>query len=225
MGLMRTFQEKKTKDPTHGETKKGGFSVVGHMPGSAIGKQQAMGQMEKELENDLAALKEIKSIKEKERVKAESLVPKYLPVVDGLKTSGSDHPMLGQILVWLFDIKDIPAAMDLAVHCIEHKIPMPERFKRDLADFLCDTIVEWAENEFEADRSSEPYFSQVCDLAKDWDLPDQVRAKIHRMSGMIALKKEDWKEAVVQLEYASEYGAKVKTLLGQASKKLEDLQE
>ncbi|MBU0969670.1 MAG: hypothetical protein KKC20_03440 [Proteobacteria bacterium] len=221
MSLMTRFQQRKKTDPEYGNEPEGKFQVIGTMPGSAIGKQQAMGKMEAELENDLAALKLIKSIKEKERVKAESLVPKYLPVVNGLCASGSAHPLLGQILVWLFDIKDIPAAMDLAVHCIAHEVPMPERFKRDLPDYLCDTIVEWAEAEFEADRSCEPYFSQVCDLAKDWDVPDQVRAKLYRLSGMIAVKNEDWKVAVVQLEYATEYGAKVKTLLAQAHKELE----
>jgi hypothetical protein len=126
---------------------------------------------------------------------------------------------LGQILVWLFDIKDIPQAMDLAVYCIAHDVPMPERFKRDLSTFLCDTIIEWAENEHEAGRSCEPYFGQVFDLAKDWDIPDQVRARFYRLRGLIALKKKEWKQAVIELEYASEYGAKVKTWLARANKK------
>lgn len=225
MGLMTNFQKNKKDDPARGELKEGGYMVVGSMPGSAIGKQQVMGQLNKELENDLASLKMLRSIKQKEKEKAEHLVPKYMPAVKSLMGSDSDHPLLGQILVWLFDIQDIPAAMELAIYCIQHDVAMPERFKRDLPTYLCDTIVEWAEAEFEADRSSEPYFSQVCELGKDWDIPDQVRAKIYRLCGMIAFKKEDWKEAVVQLEYASEYGAKVKTLLEQASKKLENKQE
>lgn len=225
MGLMKTFQSNKKKDPTHGEAKEGGFVVVAHMPGSAIGKQQAMGNMEKELENDLIALKLIRSIKEKERVKAETLVPKYMALVDSLKASGSNHFLLGQILVWLFDIKDIPQAMDLALYCIEHDVAMPERFKRDLPTYLCDTIVEWAENEHEAGRSTEPYFSQVCDLAKDWDIPDQVRARFHRLQGLIAMKKEEWKQAVIAFEYAIEYGGKVKTWLDRARKKLDPDQQ
>lgn len=229
MGLMTQFQKEKKTDPAYGDPQKGGYGVVGTMPTSAMGKQQVTGQFEKELANDLAALKMIKSIKEKERVKAETLIPKYMPLVGSLKGSGSDHPLLGQILVWLFDTNDIPGAMDLAVYCIEHKVPMPERFNRDLPTYLCDTVIEWAEKEFEADRSCETYFTQVFDLAHaddaPWDVPDQVRAKFYRLRGMIAFKNEEWKKAVIQLEFAGEYGAKVKTLLDQANKKLDTPQE
>jgi len=219
MSLMTRFQQKKKKDPDYGAN--GGYKVMGTMPGSAIGKQQAMGKFEKELANDLASLKLVRSIKQKESEKAEHLVPKYMPLVTTLRASGSDHYLLGQILVWLFDTKDIPAAMDLAIYCIEHKVPMPERFKRDLSTYLCDTIVEWAENEHEKGQSTEPYFSQVCDLAKDWDIPDQVRARFYRLQGLIAMKHEDFKQAIVKFEYAIEYGAKLKTMLAKANKKLE----
>jgi hypothetical protein len=217
MSLMTRFQQKKKADPGFGTN--GGFQVVGTMPGSSIGKQQALSKLEKELEGDLAALKMVRSIKQKESEKAEHLVPKYMPLVNSLRGSDSNHFLLGQILVWLFDIKDIPQAMDLAVYCIAHDVPMPERFKRDLSTFLCDTIIEWAENEHEAGRSCEPYFGQVFDLAKDWDIPDQVRARFYRLRGLIALKKKEWKQAVIELEYASEYGAKVKTWLARANKK------
>lgn len=37
-------------------------------------------------------------------------------------------------------------------------MPMPERFKRDLPTYLCDTIVDWADAEQDAGRSTEPYF-------------------------------------------------------------------
>ncbi|MDD9304383.1 MAG: hypothetical protein HUK40_19375 [Desulfobacter sp.] len=217
MSLMAQFQQK--KDPEYGNEAQGGFKVVGSMPGNSIGKQQTITKFEKELANDLEALGMIKSIKQKETEKASHLVPKYMPLVKSLTASGSDHPLLGQILVWIFDIKDIPAAMELALYCIEHEVSMPERFKRDLTTYLCDTIVEWAETEHEAGRSCEPYFTQVCDLAENWDIVDQIRARLFRLRGLIALSKEDWKQAIIEFEYAEEYGAKVKTWLTRAAKK------
>lgn len=132
--------------------------------------------------------------------------------------SGSDHALLGQVLVWLFDIKDIAQAMDLAVYCIEHDVPMPERFKRDLPTYLCDTIIDWADIEFEAGRSVEPYFTNVFDLSGEWDLHDEIRAKFYRLKGLIAMDKEEFADAVPALETAMEYGAKVKTALGEARK-------
>ena len=217
MSLMKRFQERKLKDPSYGT----GAKVLGTMPSAAISKQQTLTKLEKEMAKDLASLKLIKSVKQKESVKTQDLVPKYMPTVKSLKAAGSGHAILGQILVWLFDIKDIPEAMDLAVYCIEHEVPMPERFKRDLPTYLCDTIVDWADAEQDAGRSAEPYFGQVCDLAVDWDIPDQVRAKISRLQGLIAMDKEDFAAAVAALKTAAAYGAKVKTVLAQAEKKLE----
>lgn len=221
MGIMKDFQEKKRKDPEYGTRKDGGFTVVAAMPRTRIGRQKTMANLEQELREDLASLKMIRSIQTKESTKAESLVPKYMPVVRTLVADGSDHPLLGQILVWLFDIKDIPEAMALAAHCIEKQVPMPERFNRDLPVFLCDTIIEWAENEYEADRSCEPYFSQVFDMSRDWDIPDEVSAKFFRLRGLIAMKAEDFARAVKEFETAVEFGAKVKTVLKEAEKQAE----
>lgn len=225
---MIKHQNKLHAGSGHSETRKKGVIVVGSMPSSSLAKQQATMEFERELAKDVSALSAIKSIKEKERVKAETLIPKYMPLVGSLVADGSDHPLLGQILVWCFDAGDIPRAMELAVYCIEHDVPMPERFNRDLRTYLCDTVIEWAEAEFEAGRSCEPYFSQVFDLAHGehpWDLPDQVRGKFYRLRGMIAFKNEVWEQAVTELERAIEYGAKVKTLLSDAQKKCQDLTE
>lgn len=139
--------------------------------------------------------------------------------------AGTVHPLLGQILVWLFDIKDIHMAMELAVYCIEKEIAMPERFKRDLPIYLCDVILEWAETEFEAGRSPEPYFEQICTAAQDFDLPDQVTAKMYRLKDLIAMGKEDFEQAVIDLKQAEHYGAKVKTALAQVEKKLDTVKE
>jgi hypothetical protein len=222
MGIMTNFQKKKQADPLHGVGRgKGDFTIIATMPVSKIGKQQAVSAFEKELESDLAKLKFIKSIKQKESEKAEHLVPKYMPVVETLLTAGSAHPLLGQFLVWLFDIKDIHKAMALAFYCIANKVPMPERFKRDLPTYLCDVVLDWAEAEFEAGRSVEPYFQNLCEAAKDFELVDQITARMYRLKGLIAMAREDYAQAVLDLQDAEKYGAKVKTALAQAAKKME----
>jgi len=220
MGIMTSFQKQKKADPGYGETGSG-YKIVATMPGSSIGKQQAVTAFEKELAADLEKLSFIRSIKQKETEKAEHLVPKYLPVVQTLIAAGSAHPLLGQILVWMFDTKDIHQAMALAFYCIANKVPMPERFKRDLPTYLCDVVLDWADGEFEAGRSTEPYFEQMCEAAKGFDLPDQVTAKMYRLKGLIAEKKEDYAQAVLDLTDAEKYGAKVKTVLARVAKKME----
>lgn len=221
MSVMTRFQKKKKENPEYGENQEQSFKVLGAMPSSGIRKQQVARNIEKELEDDLAKLKLIKSIKQKEAEKESHLVPKYLPFVKKLMESGQKHPLIGFILVWMFDTKDIHGAMELAAYCIEKEIPMPEHFKRDLPAYLCDTVLEWAEKEHEDERSVEPYFGQICEMSKNWDIPDQVSAKIFRLRGIIALDKEDFDTAVFEFTKAEEYGAKVKTLLSKAKKAAE----
>ncbi len=226
MGVMTDFQKKKKADPHYGEGDSGrGFKILATMPGSSIAKQQSVAAIDKELAADLETLSFIKSIKQKESEKAEHLVPKYLPVVESMMAAGTDNPLIGQILVWLFDIKDIHQAMILAFYCIEKNIAMPERFKRDLPTYLCDVVIEWAETEFDAGRSPEPYFEQICVAAQDFDLPDQVTAKMFRLKGLIAFGKEDYGQTVLDLQKAELYGAKVKTVLAQAMKKVADAEK
>lgn len=226
MGLMTRYQKQHQKSPAAAK-EEGGFTVAAKMPmpSSKMARHQAIENLARELDADVAKLKAIKSVKEKIQVKAETLVPKYMPAVKSLIASNSADPILGQILVWLFDIEDIPNAMEVALHCIEHEVPMPERFKRDLHDYLCDTIVEWAEKEFEADRSVEPYFSKICEISRDWNMPDQVWAKLYRLQGMIEFKAKDFETALSTLNTALEYGAKVKTLRDKAKKAVESQQE
>ena len=223
--LTKAFQERKKKELSHGEVQPGGYGVVASMPTSAVGKQQVLAALAEAVDEDVAALKLIQSIKEKELVKKKTLIPKYLDAIRGLMAAESDHPLLGQILVWVFDAKDIPLAMDLAEHCIAHKVPMPERFRRSLEVFLCDTVLDWTEAEHDAHRSCEPYFSRICTLAEGWDMPDEVRARLRRLSGLIALDREDYVLAVKELKVALEYGAKVKTALKKAEKKLKQSKE
>ncbi|MCF8093692.1 MAG: hypothetical protein K9K40_14680 [Desulfotignum sp.] len=224
MSLMVKFQKRHTDGAgkaADAEKRSGPGRAVRSLPASGIARNQAMAKIDAELAADLAGLKAIKSIKQKEAEKQSHLVPKYMPVVQTLKTSGSSHPLLGQILVWLFDIKDIPGAMDLASYCLDHDVPMPERFKRDLPTFLSGTVLEWAEAEQEAGRTPEPYLTDMMDMSQDWDLPDPIRAGFYRVKGLMAMEKEDYSAAVAALETAMEYGAKVKTALFQAEKKLE----
>ena len=90
MSLMKRFQERKLKDPSYGT----GAKVLGTMPSAAISKQQTLTKLEKEMAKDLASLKLIKSVKQKESVKAQDLVPKYMPTVKSLKAAGSGHAIL-----------------------------------------------------------------------------------------------------------------------------------
>ena len=222
---MQNFQKAKKENPDHGKVEPGNYQVLGSMPGgSKVVQQQATVDFEKEVERDLESLKMIKSKKEKESVKANSLVPKYLPFVDGLISSAKAHPFLGLFLVWLFDAGLFDKGLDVAKFCLAHEIPLPEKIKRDIPTFVADVICDWAENQYDDELSASPYFDEVFELVMEHDLHDEVSAKMLRLHGLIALRNEEYQVAVDSLTAALDYGAKVKTKLAEAVKKCDEQQ-
>jgi hypothetical protein len=181
------------------------------------------------LKQDLAMLKGINSRSRRAEVKQE-LIEKYRPYIDRLKTSGDRHEVQGWFLVWLFDTENISFAIDYGTWCIANKIPLPERFNRATDVFVVDAVLEWANGEFEEEKSIEPYFSFIFEHAdgfcsKPWNLPDEVTAKLYRLHGLNLLAKEKFAAAADALSEAFDLGAKVKTPLGKARRKAEQAED
>jgi len=190
--------------------------------------QQLSELLDQSLEQDLAALKDIRSKERKVDVKREELIPKYREdYLPRLRADGATHPLLAWMVIWLFDIEDIEAAIDLALYCLEHEVELPERFKRDMPTFVADAILEWANEQHKEGHSPDPYFSNVMghidgfggpDL---WDIPDEVRAGYYRLYGLMLEAEGKYAAALDILEIAYELGAKVKTKIGELKKKLD----
>ncbi|MNJ69640.1 Phage small terminase subunit [compost metagenome] len=87
---------------------------------------------------------------------------------------------------------------------------MPERFKRrDIQTFVADAVSEWAYAEYQADRSPEPYLSNLLPRVDgEWDLPEQIPSKYHKLIGMRAMDAEQWETALLHLERSTELYAK-----------------
>lgn len=188
-----------------------------------LGKQNLHAQMEAALLEDLKSLGNIQSRERKQELKRTELLPKYLPFVEAVKKIQGNHGIIGQVLVWMFDVKDIPQAVELAAYCREHGVRLPERFKRSLDVFVSDQILEWAERLHENKQCVSPYFDDEFALIETdlIDVPDEVRAKFFRIAGLIALDKSDFARAVDLLDRALRLGALVKTRLAEARKGLE----
>ncbi|MDK2956518.1 MAG: hypothetical protein PWQ57_2014 [Desulfovibrionales bacterium] len=199
---------------------------VGPAAGGSLGALRKAQLLADALTEDLKRLHEIKSIERKAEVKRSELLPKYQPYVDRLTAEDKADPLLGQYLVWLFDVADLPRAMALGRYCDAHGVGLPERFHRDLRTFMADAVLAWSEAENEAGRSPEPYFSDV--LAKlaapvpdGWDAPDALRAKYYRLHGFLLEAAGDLAGARDALTRAYALGAQVKTRLADVAKALE----
>jgi tetratricopeptide (TPR) repeat protein len=203
-------------------------AVIGAPAAGRIGRQQLAALLSNALAEDLKSLKEIHSIERKIAVKRELLIPKYRDYVARLRADGKQHDILGYYLVWLLDAGEMDSALELGFFLVGQGAGLPgERFSRDLPTFMADAVLEWAEAEFDAGRSPEPYFARlfkrVDGLADGvaftpWDLPDALRAKYYRLRGLLDERLGDVDSAIRQLEKALSLGAKVKTKLGELAK-------
>jgi hypothetical protein len=111
-----------------------------------------------------------------------------------------------QVMVWLFDTAQFDDALELADFLIEQGQQMPERFKRrDIQTFVADAVCEWAYAEYKANRSPEPYLSDLLPLVDGkWQLTEQIPSKYHKLIGIRALEAGQLETALKHLERSTE---------------------
>ena len=168
--------------------------------------------MEAGLDEDLARLSDIKGLATRQDLKRNELLPKYQEYVQRYLASGLvyQNRVLVQVMVWLFDTAQFDEALVLAEIAIGQGQKMPERFKRDIPTFIADAVCEWAYDEHQAGRSPEPYLSDLLlRVDGEWDLPEQIPAKYHKLIGIRALEAKEWATAIKHLERAAELYPKV----------------
>lgn len=168
--------------------------------------------MEASLDQDLERLSALKNLASKQSLKREELLPKYQDFIQRYMDSGLVMPnrVLVQVMVWLFDTEQFEDGLALADFAIEQGQEMPERFKRrDVQTFVADAVIEWAYAEYNAQRSPEPYLSDLLPRVDgEWELTEQIPSKYHKLIGMRAMEAEQWETALKHLERSTELYAK-----------------
>ncbi|MFH0022829.1 phage terminase small subunit [Pseudomonas fluorescens] len=168
--------------------------------------------MEASLDQDLQRLSDIKGLAGRQALKHEELLPKYQDFIQRYMDSGLVMPnrVLVQVMVWLFDTEQFEDGLALADFAIEQGQEMPERFKRrDVQTFVADAVIDWAYAEYNAQRSPEPYLSDLLPRVDgEWELTEQIPSKYHKLIGMRAMEAEQWETALQHLERSTELYAK-----------------
>ena len=161
--------------------------------------------MEDALAQDLERISAINSRELRQQLKRDELLPKYLDYVQRYRDSGLSFPNLVvmQVLVWLFDTAQFEAGLDLANFAMSQDQQLPERFKRDVPTFVADEVIDWAEAEYKAKRSPEPYLSNLLPLVDgEWQLFERIPARYHKQIGILALDQRDFAKAITHFERA-----------------------
>jgi len=167
--------------------------------------------MEASLDEDLKRLSDLKNLASKQTLKRAELLPKYQDFIQRYMDSGLVMPnrVLVQVMIWLFDTEQFEDGLELADFAIEQGQEMPERFKRDVQTFVADAVIDWAYAEYNAQRSPEPYLSDLLPrVDSEWNLPEQIPSKYHKLIGMRAMEAEQWETALKHLERSTALYAK-----------------
>lgn len=161
--------------------------------------------MEGALQVDLDRLSGFNSLEQRQIVKRDELLPKYLEYITRYRESGQrfTNVVLMYVLVWLFDTRQFEDGLELADFAMSQGQELPKRFNRDIPTFIADEVIDWAEAELKAGRSPEPYVSDLLPRVDgEWKLYERIPARYHKLLGMIAMDRKDWAVTVAHFERA-----------------------
>lgn len=216
MSLALAHKRRLLAQGTAAVAKVAAAAALPYSPGEALSSpanaKKHLALMEAGLDIDLERLSALPGMASRQDLKRTELLPKYEDYVQRYLASGLvfQNCVLVQVMVWLFDTAQFDDALALADIAIEQGQQMPERFKRDIQTFVADAVCEWAYEEYQAKRSPEPYLSDLLPRVDgEWDLPEQIPAKYHKLIGIRALEANEWATAIKHLERAAELYPKV----------------
>ena len=154
---------------------------------------------------DLERISSIDNHELRRQLKRDELLPKYLAYVQRYRDSelSFPNPVMMQVLVWLFDTAQFGAGLELANFAMSQDQQLPERFKRNVQTFVADEVIDWAESEYKAKRSPEPYLSDLLPLVDgEWKLFERIPARYHKQIGILSLDQRDFAKAITHFERA-----------------------
>lgn len=147
---------------------------------------------------DLRRLSEIQSVERKIELKRE-LLPQYREWIEGVLAadSGAEDVILGYAMIWAIDIGDYAYALPLIEYVLRHDHHLPERFDRTAPTLIVEEIAEAAlkllgnakletvgDDKMAQFATSPPILQRIEEIAGEFDMPDQVKAKAHKALGL-----------------------------------------
>jgi hypothetical protein len=138
------------------------------------------------LHADMRRLKLIQSIEKKIDIKRQ-LLPEYVAWIDGAlqAESGEQDDVLMTVMVWRIDTGDVAGAIQIGEYALRHNLQLPSRYNRTLGCLIAEEIAEGAKREMDA--KGEPSLDILLAaerLTAQCDMPDEVRAKLKKVTGL-----------------------------------------
>lgn len=137
------------------------------------------------LAEDKRRLHELQSIERRIEVKR-TLLPEYVPWIEGVLegNQGVQDDVLMTIMVWRVDVGDLAGALDIAAYAIEHKLAMPDQYKRSTGCLIAEEFADYALRLPDGiNQEVASWLFVAYQLTSGEDMPDEVRAKLLKAIG------------------------------------------
>lgn len=160
-------------------------------------------QMLVKLAADNRTLKQIRS-NERKADKKRELLPFYLPWVAGVLENGKgvQDDIVMTMMLWRLDADDIAGALEIARYAMAYGLTMPTG-RRPTPYLLAEEVALAAQRLRGAKQPVE--LANLLDtlaLTERADMPDIVRAKLHKITGYVLRDAEQLPEALAHLQRA-----------------------
>lgn len=163
-------------------------------------------QMLVKLAADRRTLKEIHS-KERKAEKKRDLLPFYLPWVTGVleNGTGAQDAILMTVMLWRLDAGDIPGALEIARYALRYNLSMPENHARTVPYMLAEEVALAALRARDAGQPvSAAILLDVISMTSKADMPDEVRARLHKVTGLTLRDAGQLTDAMTHLQRANQ---------------------
>ncbi len=134
----------------------------------------------------------------------ETFLQKYMGHVTAYLELGEVYanPVFVYVLMMLVDLGRIADVVKFGLIAVTQNQQTPDFIKRDMATFIADSVFEWAEKEYKLGKSVSPYFSQVFEKLNEWPVPNVVKMKYSKLTGLIAFDEKLFEDAITCFEAA-----------------------
>lgn len=138
------------------------------------------------LAQDKLRLKAIESIASKIALKVE-LLPDYEPYIAGVlaERPAVRDDVVTTYMMWAIDAGEITKALTVAEYVLAAGMPMPDQFNRSAPCLVAEEIADYYLLGLKSDRPVDlAVIAQTLAITEGRDMPDQVRAKLHKAIGL-----------------------------------------
>ncbi|ELQ8551572.1 terminase endonuclease subunit [Salmonella enterica] len=159
-------------------------------------------QMLVKLADDRRTLKNIRSNERKAEKKRE-LLPFYAPWVAGVLTDGrgAQDDIVMTVMLWRLDAGDIAGALEIAPYALKYGLTSDHR--RTTPYMLVEEVALAAQRLRDAGESVDlSWLQTTIDLTDGADVPDMVRARLHKVTGQTLRDAGMNAEALAQFQRA-----------------------